>query len=156
MDEAAQARLGTAEAGEVLGGDVRRCPLAGKERLADGEDGGCGGTRGQGCGGSGLEGRRGGEPAASGRGEAAVGDEEAVGLERRRHGCCRRGGSPAVAGVRGFWGWLSSGKGKVRIWEDWGGRRHVDWRHVELKMLGRRRIIPLVFGSNLLGLRVFF
>ncbi|CAN6281873.1 unnamed protein product, partial [Urochloa humidicola] len=101
VDEAAHARLGAAEAGE--------------QRLADGEDGGCGGALGQGRGGSGLDGRDGGEPAASGSGEAAVGDEEAVGLERRRHGGGRRGCSPADAGVGGFRGitdvW-KTGRGK--------------------------------------------
>ena len=44
-----------------------------------------------------------------------MGDKEAVGLERRRHGGGRRGGSPADAGVRGFWGLqMRSGRGKVR------------------------------------------
>lgn len=118
MDEAAHARLGAAEAGEVLGGDVHRGPLAGEQRLADGEDGRCGGARGQGRGGSGLDGRDGGEPAASGSGEASVGDEEAVGLERGRHGGGRRGDSPADAGVRGLWG--------LRMGEcPRGGRRNV-------------------------------
>ena len=101
MDEAAQARLGAAEAGEVLGGDVGGGPLAGQERLADGEDGGGGRARGQGLGGGGGEGRDRGEAAARDRGCAAVGEEHAVGLERRRHGGGRRGGSPADAGEIG-------------------------------------------------------
>lgn len=111
MDEAAHARLGAAEAGEVFRGDLRRGPLAGEERLADGEDGGGGvGRRGRHrLGGSGREGGDGGEAAAVGRREASVGQEEALGLERRRHGGGRRGGSPANAAARecgrsGFWG----------------------------------------------------
>lgn len=102
MDEAAHDRLGAAEAGEVLGSDVGRGPLAGQERLADGEDGGGARARGQGLGGGGWEGRDcGGEAATRDRGRASVGEEHAVGLERRRHGGGRRGGSPANAGALG-------------------------------------------------------
>jgi hypothetical protein len=49
-----------------------------------------------------LEGGNGTEATARRSGEAAVGDEKAVGLERRRHGGDRRGDSPANAGVSGF------------------------------------------------------
>jgi hypothetical protein len=100
--EAAHGRLGAAEAGEIICGDFRCGPLAREEGLADGDYGGCGRARCQGFGGRGLEGGNGTEATARRRGEAAVGDEKAVGLERRRHGGDRRGDSPANAGVSGF------------------------------------------------------
>jgi hypothetical protein len=45
-----------------------------------------------------------------------VGEEHAVGLERGRHGGCRRRGSPANAGARGGLGFGWSGKGKEGVW----------------------------------------
>jgi hypothetical protein len=122
VDEAAHARLGAAEAGEVLCGDFRRGPLAREEGLADGLYGGSGRARGQGSGGRGLDGGNCTEAPASGSGEATVGDEKAVGLDGRRHGGARWGGSPVRPTPVGFGGLRMTSEDE-RIWI---GRRGYD------------------------------